>query len=64
MSSANNNPSTTDQDVSSKLTEAVKKVDVEQIDKNLHQNKEADAPEHLTDSEKTPFIDDEQRTDK
>ena len=64
MSSVNNNPSTTDQDVSSKLTEAVRKVDAEQIDKNLQQAKETDAPEHLTDSEETPFIDDEQRTDK
>lgn len=59
MSSSNNN-----QDVKSEINEAIKKVDAKQIDKNLQQDKAANQPEDLTDAEKTPFIDEQQRTDK
>lgn len=59
MSSSNNN-----QDVKSEINEAIKKVDAKQIDKNLQQDKAANKPEDLTDAEKTPFIDEQQRTDK
>lgn len=59
MSSSNNN-----QDVKSETNEAIKKVDAKQIDKNLQQDKAANKPEDLTDAEKTPFIDEQQRTDK
>ena len=59
MSSSNNN-----QDVKSAINEAIKKVDAKQIDKNLQQDKAANQPEDLTDAEKTPFIDEQQRTDK
>ena len=52
------------QDVKSDITEAIKKVDAKQVDKNLHQNNATDKPESLTDAEKTPFIDEQQRTDK
>ena len=59
MNSSNNN-----QDVKSEINEAIKKVDAKQIDKNLQQDKAANTPEDLTDAEKTPFIDKQQRTDK
>ena len=52
------------QEVKSDITEAIEKVDAEQVDKNLHQNKDPDQPENLTVAEKTPFIDEQQRTDK
>lgn len=59
MSSSNNN-----QYVKSEINEAIKKADAKQIDKNLQQDKAVNKPEDLTDAEKTPFIDEQQRTDK
>lgn len=60
MSNANQD----DAEPKSEVTEAVKNADAAQIDKNLHQDKSVDAPEHLSDKEETPFIDKQARTDK
>ena len=60
MSNTNNT-----QNAKSDITKAIEKVEAEQIDKNLHQeDRAAEKPQDLTDAEKTPFIDEQQRTDK
>ena len=49
----------------SDIQKAAEQVDSEQIEKNLESGKSVvDTPESLTEEEKTPFIDDELRTDK
>ena len=48
----------------SDLQQAAENVDTSQIEKNLDHDKKSDAPEQLSDDEKTPFMDDKSRTDK
>lgn len=48
----------------SDIQKAAEQVNSEQIEKNLENGKPVDVPESLTEKEKTPFIDDELRTDK
>ena len=48
----------------SELQQAAENVDANQIKENLEQNKSSDAPEPLSEDEKTPFMDDKSRTDK
>ena len=55
--------STTNNDTSD-IKKAADNADVQQIEQNLQDNKQADAPESLTDAQKTPFIDEDVRTDK
>ncbi|MGP9688118.1 hypothetical protein ACT3TH_03055 [Psychrobacter sp. AOP22-C1-C5] len=49
---------------SSDVKKAAEQVDNAQIEKNLEEKKEIDAPEQLSEEEQTPFIDDDLRTDK
>ena len=49
---------------SSDIQKATEQANSQQIEKNLKSSKSVDAPESLTAKEKTPFIDDELRTDK
>lgn len=54
-------------DNTSEVKKAAEQADVQEIEKNLQQSKNdklADKPETLTDSQKTPFIDEKDRTDK
>ena len=48
----------------SDIQKAAKQADSQQIEQNLQDGKPVDVPESLTEEEKTPFIDDELRTDK
>ena len=48
----------------SDIQKAAEQVDSGQIKKNIESGKSVDAPESLSEEEKTPFIDDELRTDK
>ena len=48
----------------SDIQKAAEQVNSEQIEKNLESDNSVDTPESLTEEEKTPFIDDELRTDK
>lgn len=69
MSNAtNNNDNNNDKDVSD-IKKAAEHADSEQIEKNLNDNmvtedKQVKTPEALSEDEKTPFIDDDLRTDK
>ncbi|MBO1529808.1 hypothetical protein J3492_01080 [Psychrobacter sp. F1192] len=69
MSNAtNNNDNNNDKDVSD-IKKAAEHADSEQIEKNLNNNmvtedKQVKTPEALSEDEKTPFIDDDLRTDK
>lgn len=56
MSNSNN-------DVSD-VKQAADQANAQQIEKNLAENKQVDTPEELSEEEKTPFIDQEVRTDK
>ncbi len=47
----------------SEVQEAIEKSDASQIEKNLEQNKQVDAPQPLTKDQETPFIDKKVRTD-
>ena len=49
---------------SSDIQKAAEQTNSQQIEKNLKGSKSVDAPESLIAEEKTPFIDDELRTDK
>ncbi|MEN6669128.1 hypothetical protein AAJP47_02010 [Psychrobacter sp. B38] len=49
---------------SSDVKKAVDHANGEQIEKNLEENKQVDAPEPLSEEEETPFIEDDLRTDK
>lgn len=55
--------STTDND-NSDIKKAAEQANGQEIEKNLEHKKTADAPESLNPEERTPFIDDELRTDK
>ena len=55
--------STTDNDTSD-IKKAAEQADGQEIEKNLEDKKTADVPESLNSEERTPFIDDELRTDK
>ncbi len=55
--------STTDND-NSDIKKAAEQANGQEIEKNLEDKKTADAPESLNPEERTPFIDDELRTDK
>ena len=48
----------------SDIKKVAEQVDSGQIEQNLESGKSVDTPESLTEEEKTPFIDDELRTDK
>ena len=48
----------------SDVKKAVEQVDIQQIEKNLEENKQVDLPEQLSEEEQTPFIEDDLRTDK
>ena len=48
----------------SDLQQAAENVDTSQIEKNLDHDNKSNAPEQLSDDEKTPFMDDKSRTDK
>ncbi|WP_201528859.1 hypothetical protein [Psychrobacter frigidicola] len=48
----------------SDIKQAAEQVDVQQIEKNLEDNKPTDVPEQLTEDQQVPFIDEEVRTDK
>ena len=48
----------------SDIKDAADNTDVQQIEKNLQHNKKTDEPEALTKAQKTPFIDEDTRTDK
>lgn len=48
----------------SDIKKAAENVDAQQIEKNLQDNKQIDAPESLTKEQQTPFIDEDVRTDK
>ncbi len=48
----------------SDLQKAAEQVDVDQVKENLAQDKPSDTPEKLSEDEKTPFMDNESRTDK
>ena len=56
MSSTNND--------TSDIKKAAEQADSQQIEKNLADNKQVDAPEKLSEEEQTSFIDDDLRTDK
>lgn len=55
--------STTDNNTSD-VKQAAKNADAQQIEKNLQDKKQSDAPEQLTEEQKTSFIDEDVRTDK
>ena len=55
--------STTSNDTSD-IKKAAEQVDTQEVEKNLKENKDVDAPEQLSDAEQTSFINDELRTDK
>lgn len=59
-----NNLDKSSQETESEIAETAKNVDANQIKSNLKQDKSVDKPEDLTEQQKTPFIDDKQRTDK
>lgn len=48
----------------SDIKKAAEQADSDQIEKNLTDDKRADAPEQLSEEEQTPFIEEELRTDK
>ncbi len=48
----------------SDLQKAAEQVDANQVKENLAQDKPSDTPEKLSEDEKTPFMDNESRTDK
>lgn len=48
----------------SDIQKAAEQADSQQIEQNLQNGKPVDVPASLTEEEKTPFIDDELRTDK
>lgn len=51
-------------DVTSDIKKAAEKADAQQIEKNLQDDKSVDVPESLTEDQKTPYIDEQARTDK
>lgn len=55
--------STTNNDTSD-VKQAAEQVNVQEMEKNLQDDKQVDAPESLTEQEKTSFIDEDVRTDK
>ncbi|MGE6441760.1 hypothetical protein ACQKC9_09395 [Psychrobacter sp. NPDC078409] len=55
--------STTNDD-NSDIKQAAERVNGQEVEKNLAENKKVDAPESLSEEEQTPFIDDDLRTDK
>jgi len=54
----------TSKDDTSDVKQAAENANVEQIEKNLKENKPVNTPEELTKEQATPFIDEEVRTDK
>ncbi|MCG3860182.1 MULTISPECIES: hypothetical protein [Psychrobacter] len=48
----------------SDVKKAAEQADSQQIEKNLADNKQVDEPENLSEEQKTPFIEDDLRTDK
>lgn len=48
----------------SDISKAADHADATQIKQNLDEKKQADKPENLSDEQKTPFIEEELRTDK
>ncbi len=48
----------------SDVKKAAEQADSQQIEKNLAGNKQVDEPENLSEEQKTPFIEDDLRTDK
>ena len=48
----------------SDVKKAAEQADSQQIEKNLADNKQVDEPENLNEEQKTPFIEDDLRTDK
>ncbi|WP_169392824.1 MULTISPECIES: hypothetical protein [Psychrobacter] len=55
-----NNTTKADQ---SEVKKAAENVNPAQLQDNLQTNKPVNAPEHLTEDQKTPFIDEDVRTD-
>lgn len=55
--------SNTNNDISD-VKKAAEQADSQQIEKNLTDNKKVDKPENLSEEQKTPFIEDDLRTDK
>lgn len=47
----------------SEVKKAAENVNPTQLQENLQTNKPVNMPEHLTDDQKTPFIDEDVRTD-
>jgi len=48
----------------SDVKKAAEQADSQQIEKNLENKKQVDTPENLTEQQKTPFIEEDLRTDK
>lgn len=48
----------------SEIEQAAKQADAAQIKKNLAEQSAKNEPESLTEEQKTPFIDEDERTDK
>ena len=48
----------------SDVKKAAEQADSQQIEKNLTDNKQVDKPENISEEQKTPFIEDDLRTDK
>lgn len=64
MSTQNNNSNHIGQSSGeSEVRKAVDHVNPDQLAENLQKDKPVDAPENLTESQETPFIDDDLRTD-
>lgn len=62
MSTTNNND--TSNNDTSDIKKAAEQADAQQVEENLQNKKQADAPEQLTEEQQTSFIDEEVRTDK
>lgn len=48
----------------SDVKKAAEQADIQQIEKNLEDKQQVDTPKNLTEEQKTPFIEEDLRTDK